>query len=653
MEIITGECRVCLGEGLIVCLEGCSDHGCCFGCWGAYVKSKVNEGVVEIPCVELQCPTSVSEDDCTRFTGPEIMSKYKKYKAAQELEANPQMRWCINPHCGKPVFGYKTNMTSLSILRSVIRATVPFAAGVISAGLLHIYSFLLLPIWQHSYSDMNTCPTESLLTTVTCTASEQIELSNFSSETINRHWDIITLCASFIICCIASGVGMHRALSAGKIWSDISERRTSKCEDCGTESCFQCKQANHPGRECSQIIDPDFRKWVAAGNMRAPCHGCRSIIELRDGCNHMTCVKCGYQFCMLCGESIAGRVSFHYSHSKCTRYHGVMTESWKQRCWEFGSTPVKFTKDQVNQLAIPCGVVLAALVMNSIYKTVASFAFTVITPSTPYYTAATLTIVTMMSGETRSFIRMTTPVLSLVFVEAAKDVVSRCEADPLNPDFFGIVILKGIVVMATSVGVLIGALLPHVMHLENWSEALKPKPIRPFQDINLLALVYGAGMHSGGEYAKAAFSTLLCFGICVLGAMSSFAAVPYKGSRWCFWSLYRNLTRLLTVVSIFIFFDVAWSLRGVLYIVIAGALVTTPTHYNRYPFSTAILGYVQQARKKSLLRKTLLLAVAGLFLELAYQDSSACDGTYLFFFAKVAVLNIAPLALLSMKHSFA
>jgi len=44
----------------------------------------------------------------------------------------------------------------------------------------------------------------------------------------------------------------------------------------------------------------DVLMGAAESNRWQRCYGCRRVVELRSGCNHMTCM-CKSQFCYVCG----------------------------------------------------------------------------------------------------------------------------------------------------------------------------------------------------------------------------------------------------------------------------------------------------------------------------------------------------------------
>eukprot|EP00754_Rhynchopus_humris_P022985 Rhum_TRINITY_DN14814_c9_g1::Rhum_TRINITY_DN14814_c9_g1_i1::g.121633::m.121633 len=327
-----------------VCLTDCDDmirldcgHGCCRDGWEAYVASHVRDGRTTLACVGLECDRTLTDAETRGFIATDdVREKYERFSELRRLELDPSVRWCPNNACGKPVVGFTTPLVSprtraVNLCASVARSLGKFALAVLWATLAAYFTHCLDP-------------------TMAATP---------------RYHRIL----SFAVCFATSYFGVLRAFGACKIWETKEEVKISECTSCGTQRCFDCKQELHVGRPCqASLADKDFREWVGgdAKTMRAPCHGCRSIIELHDGCNHMTCVRCGYQFCMLCGEAIAGRVLHHYSKGGCTRYNGSMSTSWKQRCWDFGTAPFKFTKDQISQLSIPCVVACTALVLNTL-----------------------------------------------------------------------------------------------------------------------------------------------------------------------------------------------------------------------------------------------------------------------------------------------
>lgn len=77
-------------------------------------------------------------------------------------------------------------------------------------------------------------------------------------------------------------------------------RKVGRCKHCKTLVCAICSQKMHTKRDCPK--DPETKAFVEvakeAGWQR--CYSCSAMVELKEGCNHMTC-RCTAEFCMVCG----------------------------------------------------------------------------------------------------------------------------------------------------------------------------------------------------------------------------------------------------------------------------------------------------------------------------------------------------------------
>ena len=80
------------------------------------------------------------------------------------------------------------------------------------------------------------------------------------------------------------------------------------CDLCGQEMCFLCRNAWHEGQNCEQAMNSEFKKYVERVEVK-DCPKCKSKIEKNEGCNHMTCSRCHYQFCWICLGQYSSR---HY-----------------------------------------------------------------------------------------------------------------------------------------------------------------------------------------------------------------------------------------------------------------------------------------------------------------------------------------------------
>ncbi|EGX95839.1 IBR finger domain protein [Cordyceps militaris CM01] len=80
---------------------------------------------------------------------------------------------------------------------------------------------------------------------------------------------------------------------------DIASDR-AHCQSCNEWTCTICKSAQHNDM-CPD--DPSKAEFVALKEENAwqQCFGCKNLVGLTSGCNHVTC-RCGKQFCYECGD---------------------------------------------------------------------------------------------------------------------------------------------------------------------------------------------------------------------------------------------------------------------------------------------------------------------------------------------------------------
>lgn len=78
-------------------------------------------------------------------------------------------------------------------------------------------------------------------------------------------------------------------------------RKYGKCARCKTKVCCTCNSKWHLDKECPK--DENVQSFVAMAREMGwkRCHSCSAMVELKEGCNHMTC-RCTAEFCMVCGS---------------------------------------------------------------------------------------------------------------------------------------------------------------------------------------------------------------------------------------------------------------------------------------------------------------------------------------------------------------
>ena len=90
------------------------------------------------------------------------------------------------------------------------------------------------------------------------------------------------------------------------------KNKNVKC-NFGHEFCFQCGGKPHGKKKCEDIMDKEFEEWRKKRIVKR-CPSCRMWTEKNEGCNHMTCVECKFQWCWLCQKPYN---SNHFSQGSC------------------------------------------------------------------------------------------------------------------------------------------------------------------------------------------------------------------------------------------------------------------------------------------------------------------------------------------------
>ena len=88
-----------------------------------------------------------------------------------------------------------------------------------------------------------------------------------------------------------------------------------KCSN-GHLLCFNCLKEPHEGSSCNNILDNSLIEF-SKKHLIKKCPNCSIITEKIEGCNHITCSKCNYQWCWLCNEKYT---QTHFLEGKCKGY---------------------------------------------------------------------------------------------------------------------------------------------------------------------------------------------------------------------------------------------------------------------------------------------------------------------------------------------
>jgi len=119
---------------------------------------------------------------------------------------------------------------------------------------------------------------------------------------------------------------------------------------CGKRWCFDCKDDDHTPCGCAEAKAWNDRIKKEGGNAEyiiantKGCPKCKVNIEKNQGCQHMTCSQCRYEFCWLCGGDWRG-------HNACNSFKKAKSggEEDENGEWTGKDGDQKFSKDELRK----------------------------------------------------------------------------------------------------------------------------------------------------------------------------------------------------------------------------------------------------------------------------------------------------------------
>jgi len=85
-----------------------------------------------------------------------------------------------------------------------------------------------------------------------------------------------------------------------RIFTPIEDASYTNCQ-CGAAICNACGGLSHEGKSCVAALDPEFEIYAAENDLKF-CLMCKTVVVRVEGCTHITCPVCDYEWCWLCGR---------------------------------------------------------------------------------------------------------------------------------------------------------------------------------------------------------------------------------------------------------------------------------------------------------------------------------------------------------------
>eukprot|EP00978_Attheya_sp_CCMP212_P007788 scaffold18138_cov64-Attheya_sp.AAC.4 len=122
------------------------------------------------------------------------------------------------------------------------------------------------------------------------------------------------------------GPGCERVAVGSGASSFGDSAGVAECDTCEISFCLKCGEEPHAPSSCKELAtwnekcrnESETANWILANTK--PCPKCSSRIEKNQGCNHMSCQQCKYEFCWICMGNWTDHGANTGGYYKCNKF---------------------------------------------------------------------------------------------------------------------------------------------------------------------------------------------------------------------------------------------------------------------------------------------------------------------------------------------
>jgi len=123
---------------------------------------------------------------------------------------------------------------------------------------------------------------------------------------------------------------------------------------CETKICNTCHNFWHEGKSCLEVLDQDLELYSKDNEVRF-CVMCKTLTKRDEGCIHITCPVCDYDWCWNCGREYKSKHSCprYWSPTAPASNNGFLLMELYKKTWNKGSFMTKIYLASILILASP------------------------------------------------------------------------------------------------------------------------------------------------------------------------------------------------------------------------------------------------------------------------------------------------------------